>query len=33
MTAALPTTIPAHLEQLRRSLAGADEALIQDDAE
>lgn len=30
MTAALPTTIPAYLAQLRRSLAGADEALIQD---
>ncbi len=30
MTAALPTTIPAYLEQLRRSLAGADPALIQD---
>lgn len=26
----LPTTIPAYLEQLRRSLAGADPALIQD---
>lgn len=26
----LPTTIPAYLEQLRRSLAGADRALIQD---
>ncbi len=31
--AALPTTIPAYLEQLRHSLAGADRALIQDDAE
>jgi uncharacterized membrane protein len=29
-TAALPTTIPAYLEQLRRSLAGADPALVQD---
>ncbi|RPE77194.1 sensor domain-containing protein [Vulcaniibacterium tengchongense] len=28
--AALPTTIPAYLEQLRRSLAGADPALVQD---
>lgn len=27
---ALPTTIPAYLEQLRRSLAGADPALVQD---
>jgi len=26
----LPTTIPAYLEQLRRSLAGADPALVQD---
>lgn len=30
MTTTLPTTIPAYLEQLRRSLAGADPALIQD---
>lgn len=29
-TAVLPTTIPAYLEQLRRSLAGADPALVQD---
>nr|WP_119717634.1 sensor domain-containing protein [Lysobacter tabacisoli] len=29
-TGALPTTIPAYLEQLRRSLAGADPALVQD---
>ncbi|MDH5832554.1 sensor domain-containing protein [Luteimonas kalidii] len=29
-THALPTTIPAYLEQLRRSLAGADPALVQD---
>ena len=28
--AALPTTIPDYLEQLRRSLAGADPALVQD---
>jgi uncharacterized membrane protein len=28
--AALPTTIPQYLEQLRRSLAGADPALVQD---
>ncbi len=28
--ATLPTTIPAYLEQLRRSLAGADPALVQD---
>ena len=30
MTAVLPTTIPAYLEQLRRALAGADPALVQD---
>jgi len=30
MNAALPTTIPAYLEQLRRALAGADPALVQD---
>jgi uncharacterized membrane protein len=29
-TERLPTTIPAYLEQLRRSLAGADPALVQD---
>ncbi|HRN60915.1 MAG TPA: sensor domain-containing protein [Luteimonas sp.] len=29
-TAKLPTTIPEYLEQLRRSLAGADPAMIQD---
>ena len=29
-TAVLPRTIPAYLEQLRRSLAGADPALVQD---
>ena len=30
MNAALPTTIPDYLEQLRRALAGADPALVQD---
>ena len=30
MNAVLPTTIPAYLEQLRRALAGADPALVQD---
>ncbi len=30
MNVALPTTIPAYLEQLRRALAGADPALVQD---
>ena len=29
-TAKLPTTIPEYLEHLRRSLAGADPALVQD---
>ena len=30
MNAALPTTIPDYLDQLRRALAGADPALVQD---
>ena len=30
MTTALPTTIPEYLEHLRKSLAGADPALVQD---
>src|SRR3546814_4722951 len=30
MTTVLPTTIPEYLDQLRRALAGADPALVQD---
>ena len=30
MNTALPTTIPAYLAQLRKSLAGADAAMIHD---
>ena len=29
-TSHLPTSIPAYLDQLRRALAGADPALVQD---